>query len=246
MNENAEREEWVLVPREPTPEMLAMGDEAMVDTIDTHNWLNHCRNAWAAMLAAAPPPPVQGEVTGQASSSHAAAMARITEAGRRLSHNVDLAQSLATFSDFWGLDCYTPQTATMNAVRDIVRALLALSQAAPPAATLAQAEGHSTPAGVTSEELRRIDPIHPDFAGAVAVLKPELGPESLPHGFNAVEVAREAISLDYLGSDTMSRRSVSEIKSGHQDHTRDMQDAVKFTRRVLKIIGIPDLSQGEE
>ncbi len=65
MNENAEREEWVLVPRVPTPDMLAMGDEAMVDTIDTDNWLNHCRNAWAAMLAAAPPPPVQGEMTSK-------------------------------------------------------------------------------------------------------------------------------------------------------------------------------------
>lgn len=143
MNENAEREAF---------EKWSSGRTFFRDAhIPRSAW-----EAWQAR-AALSPPPAQGEATAQASSAHAAALALITEAGKRLSYNVDLAQSLATFSDFWGLDCYTPQTATMNAVRDIVRALLALSQAAPPAAALAQAEGQPAPApaGVNAVEVVR-------------------------------------------------------------------------------------------
>lgn len=47
---------WKLVPVEPTDDMLAAGDDAMVSTIETDNWLRHCRNAWEAMLASAPAP----------------------------------------------------------------------------------------------------------------------------------------------------------------------------------------------
>lgn len=46
-----------VVPVEPDEEMLAAGEEAMCDTIEGDNWLNHCRNAWRAMIAAAPAAP---------------------------------------------------------------------------------------------------------------------------------------------------------------------------------------------
>lgn len=45
---------FALVPVEPTEDMLAMADQAMVDTVETDNWLRHARNAWSAMLRAAP------------------------------------------------------------------------------------------------------------------------------------------------------------------------------------------------
>jgi hypothetical protein len=55
-------------------------------------------------------------------------IAHFVEAGRRLATNHDLAKSLSVFVDYWGLDCYTPPAEAIDAVRDIVRALLLLAQ----------------------------------------------------------------------------------------------------------------------
>lgn len=59
---------FVLVPKEPTPEMTFAGMEAMLsmadETVAVHPTQDRCRvqmkNAWAAMLAAAPPPAAGG------------------------------------------------------------------------------------------------------------------------------------------------------------------------------------------
>jgi hypothetical protein len=75
------------------------------------------------------------------------AIGRITEAGRRLSANAGLTNRLAIFVDYWGLDCYTPPAETMAAVRDIIRALLILSQEDPVA---------PAPAGIDAETIAAI------------------------------------------------------------------------------------------
>ncbi|MFG1399922.1 hypothetical protein [Roseixanthobacter pseudopolyaromaticivorans] len=188
MNENAEREAF---------------EKWWGETGSFQSDQDLARQAWKARASLSAPPAL-GEVVEQASSAHAAAMARIAEAGRRLSYNVDLAQSLATFSDFWGLDCYTPQTSTMNAVRNIVRALLALSQAAPPA---------PAPAPVVKvrplEWTRRHE--GPAFAGGVTeISRSVFGPYqawgnglwSTPGGLSryaggCLLVAKEAAQADY-------------------------------------------------
>lgn len=55
---------WKLVPVEPTPEMIEQGSSTINDSGGSARW-SETREAWAAMLAAAPTPPVHAENTSQ-------------------------------------------------------------------------------------------------------------------------------------------------------------------------------------
>ncbi|MFH1556835.1 MAG: hypothetical protein ABII76_18590 [Pseudomonadota bacterium] len=287
MNEKTEREEWVLVPREPTREMrfavwkdqyLFYGapdsdaEELALKRLDDEEQRQSDVRSFSAMIAAAPAPnPLDGGYDGPYNEPAPAAWSVDAGSRARWSAHNRLAEAERVAAECGGevrplyLHTVPPPPVQGQVTRAMVDAamsswfgkdydgrLLGCSvdvaegarkdmAAAIAAAALAQAEGHSTPAGVTSEELRRIDPIHPDFAGAVAAVKPEPWPESSRRkGVNAESRIKKLEDALRFYADVS--KYPAPLTGGMGELWADCGEVA---RAALAHLGIPDLSKQE-
>lgn len=139
MNENAERDEWVLVPREPTPEML---------DATTEGWVLGYDDVYRAMVSAAPPPPVQGEVKPLEWVWRSDTNPRFWRAQTVCDWGYRIYESIEDFSTTLGNERFSTPEAAMGACQADYERRIRSALVIEPAPALAQAEGHSAPAGV--------------------------------------------------------------------------------------------------